>query len=299
MQTPITLINVNSQAGAGTPVSQAAPQRLTYLINHLMGTGYRLTPPMTIEQHPDAVEGDTRCRYLDAVQAVNTQVRFAVMLALTSGYRPVVIGGDHSVAIASAEATAEYLFTKRRTPGLVWADAHIDMNTPDTSPSGNIHGMALAALCGLVPAIRTVATPAVVVPPDSISVVGLRFTDVEERPNIAAAGLVPVSMSEITAQGVEHYISQTLDPLLATAEGIHLSFDLDVLDPSIAPAVNTPEPGGITLLQAQEICTRVAEAGKLVTMDMVEHNPEMGHDDLMLPLMAEILSAALGAPATP
>lgn len=299
MHTPITLINVNSQAGAGTPDSQAAPQRLTYLINHLMGTGYKLTPPITIEQHPDAAEGDTHCRYLDAVQAVNTQVRFAVLMALNSGYRPLVVGGDHSVAIASAEATAEYLFIKRRTPGLVWADAHIDMNTPDTSPSGNIHGMALAALCGLAPAIRTVPTPAVVVPADSVSVVGLRFTDVEERPNIAAAGLIPVPMSEITAHGVEHYISHTLDPLLANADGIHLSFDLDALDPSIAPSVNTPEPGGLTLLQAQEICKRVAESGKLVTMDLVEHNPAMGHDDLMLPLMGEILSAALGAPATP
>lgn len=298
----IALVNVPSQLGAGCSASgHGWFSRVDKIRDYLEAAGLVVAELYTIQEPYEPAMGNCSCRYLDGVANVVRRVTDRVGNCLNRGLMPVIIGGDHSNAIGSVSAAAQHLREKQLPPpGLLWVDAHIDINTVETTPSGNIHGMALATILGLGGSnLQALHGQEAVVRPENATVVGFRFADPSELPNIPAAGPAIYSMRDIDQSSVAAVMDDVLPRIAAHTGGVHLSLDLDSLDPSVAPAVNTPFPGGMTFREVRAVCDRIAATGQLMSLDIMEHNPEKGEDELMLPLMAELIACALGASAMP
>jgi len=190
------------------------------------------------------------------------------LLALPEEVFPVVLGGDHSIAIGSVTGCA-----RRRRCGVIWVDAHGDFNTPEISPSGNIHGMPLAALCGVGdPRLVDIAWPGAKVRPEDVVLIGVRDLDGEEKRVMRAAGVTVYTMAEVDRLGLPVIAAQTLAALGALPR-LHVSFDADVLDPGIAPGVGTPVPGGLTYREAHLLMELLCDSGRVTSLDLVEVNP--------------------------
>lgn len=299
----IALINVASQLGAGcTATGYGWLSRIDKIREHLENRDLAVSEIYNIQEPDRPPVGDTTFRYADGVLNVLQRVKARVYDCLERGIIPVTVGGDHSLAVGSVAATSNYLQRHERGPaGLLWLDAHMDMNSPATTPSGNIHGMALATLLGYgFSQLHGLCNSTPTVKADHTAVLGFRFADRAELPNVAAAGSPAIiSMREIERSSMAGVMEIVLKRVAVGTGGIHLSLDLDCLDPSVAPSVNTPYPGGLTFREARMVCDTVAATGQLLALDIVEHNPEKGYSDLMLPVMAELIACALGRSAMP
>jgi arginase len=186
---------------------------------------------------------------------------------------------------------------KHRRLGVIWVDAHADFNTAQTTPSGNIHGMPLAALCGLGEA-RLVCLwdePTPVIDPKRVAVIGVRDLDPGEKRNLREAGVMVQSMEQIDRMGMVSALEKAIDRVSREVDGIYLSLDMDALDPRHAPGVGTPVPGGLTYREAHLACEVVAETGKLVGMEMVEVNPILDVQNQTAILAVEFIRSALGS----
>ncbi len=202
---------------------------------------------------------------------------------------PVFLGGDHSVSIGTVSGMAA-----GRT-GVLWVDAHADFNTPATSPSGNVHGMPLAALCGYGhPDLVNVGGEGPSVRPQDVVVVGLRRVDREERRFLIEAGAKAYTMKEIDAYGIASVVREALEDL-SRLERVHLSFDLDAVDPEVAPGVGTPVRGGLSYREAHLAMEMIAEAQVIGSMEAVEVNPMLDHGNATGELVVELIASALGA----
>lgn len=294
---PVALINVISQLGAGRRARGGGwATRINYLKRFLETAGVEIAEIITIREPENVDEGQSVLRHPEAVLRVCDQIREAVDNCHNQGLLPVCIGGDHSIAIGSVSATAEHY----KTIGLLWLDAHVDMNTPQTTPSGNIHGMALATLCGMGhPAFTTLGGSGPKIAPSQAVALGLRFADKAELTNFVDSNPRVLTMRDLDRTGVHKAMDGVLPALLSDTAGFHLSLDLDALDPSVAPGVNTPFPGGMSFREVRAVCDSVAATGQMLSMDLVEHNPETGHDDAMLPVMGELLASSLGVSSMP
>jgi len=205
---------------------------------------------------------------------------------------PLVLGGDHSLSVGSIRGAA-----KNRKLGVIWIDAHADFNTAETTPSGNIHGMPLAALCGLGdPSLVSLwdETPPVV-DPKRVAVIGARQLDPGEKDNLRSAGVLVQSMEQIDRIGMQAALEKAIERVSNDADGIYISFDMDALDPGIAPGVGTPVPGGLTYREAHLVGEVVAETGKLIGMDLVEVNPILDLQNQTALLAVEFIRSALGS----
>jgi arginase len=202
------------------------------------------------------------------------------------------LGGDHSLSIGSIRGAA-----KHHKLGVIWVDAHADFNTAETTPSGNIHGMPLAALCGLGDP-RLVClweeTPPVI-DPTRVAVIGARDLDPGEKRNLREAGVMVQSMEQIDRDGMVSALEKAIHRVSREADGIYLSLDMDALDPRHAPGVGTPVPGGLTYREAHLACEVVAETGKLVGMELVEVNPILDVQNQTGMLAVEFIRSALGS----
>jgi arginase len=216
----------------------------------------------------------------------------AVSTSIQGGRFPLVLGGDHSLSIGSIRGAA-----KHRRLGVIWVDAHADFNTAETTPSGNIHGMPLAALCGLGDP-RLVClwdeTPPVV-DPKRVAVIGARDLDPGEKRNLRDAGILVQSMEQIDRDGMVSALEKAIHHISRDVDGIYLSFDMDALDPRHAPGVGTPVPGGLTYREAHLACEVVAETGKLIGMELVEVNPILDVQNQTAILAVEFIRSALGS----
>lgn len=234
---------------------------------------------------------EPRLKYIDCIVPVMRRLSAAVANAIRKGHFPLVLGGDHSLALGSVRGIA-----RQRRIGLIWIDAHGDFNTPETTPSGNIHGMPLAALCGLGDARLTAlwdeAVP--VVAPERVAIIGARDLDPGEKVNLRQAGVMVMSMDQIDRLGMAGVIERALAHVTRDTEGIYLSLDLDALDPRHAPGVGTPVPGGLTQREAHLACEILAESGQLVGMDVVEVNPILDVQNQTAMLATELILSALG-----
>ncbi len=273
---------------------------MKYLHQYLDIAGLQVKEIVTIEESEITEVVEPSCKYLQAVAVVCSRVHKAVLRSLEQGMLPVCIGGDHSLAIGSAAGASGYLAGRNEALGLIWADAHIDINTQKTSPSGNVHGMALAALLGLgEPILTNIGIWGQKVQRSHTLAVGLRFADKAELVHLNEEGPHVVSMRTLDAMGIGRCLEGNVPRVLAGTGGLHLSLDLDVLDPALAPGVNTPFPGGMSFRELRVLCETVAATGRLVSLDIVEHNPEKNFEDLMLPIMGELIACTLGASAMP
>ena len=209
---------------------------------------------------------------------------------------PLVLGGDHSIAVGSVSGTAAYFHRKKKKIGLIWIDAHTDFNTPESSPSGNVHGMPLAALMGLGPGeLTSIGGCSPKIDVRNTIVVGVRSVDRRERENIKQTGLRVVTMEELDKRGMRSVMEEALAVASEGTAGYHCSFDLDVVDPQTSPGVGTPVQGGITYRESHLAMEMIGESRNLLSLDFVEVNPILDTVNTTGRLAVELICSALGA----
>ena len=236
----------------------------------------------------DRPEGG-RAKYLDETRAVCTSLAASVAETLDAGEFPLVLGGDHSIAIGTVNGAS-----READVGVVWFDAHGDFNTPATSPSGNVHGMSLAALLG-VGEFADADWANAAVDPENVALVGIRDLDREERVAIRESPVTVYTMSDVDDRGLPEVAEEALAIANDGTDGVHVSLDMDFLDPNEAPGVGTPVRGGVTYREAHAAMERVADLGDDVrTMEVVEVNPILDSHNGTAELAVELVASALG-----
>ena len=235
--------------------------------------------------------GDEQARFLPQIKATCEHVAELVVRALEEDYRPLVLGGDHSVALGSLGGLARF----HGPGGVLWIDAHGDLNRPETSPTGNVHGMVLAAVLGLGgPGFESDAWPLPAVDPSRVALVGVRQLDASEKELLRELGATVFPMSELDRIGVERAVRESLTRI-AGPGFVHVSLDLDVLDPEVAPGVGTPVRGGLSYREAHLALELVAESGLAGSFDLVEVNPILDRVNETAQLAVELAASAFGA----
>lgn len=234
---------------------------------------------------------DPKLKYIDCIVPMGRRVSGAVATSAQNGRFPLVLGGDHSLSLGSIRGAARH-----KRLGILWVDAHADFNTHETTPSGNIHGMPLAVLCGLghPRLVRLYEEAVPVVDPRRVAIIGARDLDPGEKTNLREAGVMVQSMEQIDRYGLVSVVEKALARITRDVDGLYLSFDMDALDSHHAPGVGTPVAGGLTDREAHLICEMVAETGKLVGMDMVEVNPILDVQNQTAQLARDLILTTLG-----
>jgi arginase len=240
-------------------------------------------------------ERDPKKKYIREIARVCQKVYQQVYQSLSEGALPIVLGGDHSLAAGSVGASADYSVAQGGTVGLIWVDAHGDMNTPATTTSGNVHGMPLAALLGPEPAeLARIGARSPKVRPETTVLIGIRNLDVLEKDRIREAKVHVFTMKDIDRHGIAVVMKRALALAGKGTSGIHVSFDLDVCDPAVAPGVGTPVKGGLDYREAQLVMEMVSDSGRLVGLDLVEVNPILDSQNQTAILGTELALSALG-----
>jgi arginase len=239
--------------------------------------------------------GDPHKRYIRDIARVCQKLYQTALASLHEGALPIVLGGDHSLGAGSVAATATWMRSRSQPLGLIWVDAHADINSPATSPSGNVHGMPLAALLGGEPLeLARIGGPDASVRAEHTVLVGIRNLDDREKEIVKASGVHAFTMKDIDRLGIAGVMDRALAAASAGTGGIHVSFDLDVCDPAIAPGVGTPVKGGLDYREAHYVMEAVAESGRLVALDLVEVNPALDLRNTTAELATELAMSALG-----
>ena len=238
---------------------------------------------------------DATQKYVQEIASVCRRLFDISLQSLEEGALPLVLGGDHSLAAGSVAATAAWVRRTTSKPlGLIWVDAHADMNTPETTMSGNVHGMPLAALLGRGPAdLAAIGSPPSVLPEHTV-LVGIRNLDDRERDQLRASGVHVFTMKDIDRDGIARVAERALALAARGTGGLHVSFDMDVCDPAIAPGVGTPVRGGFNYREAHLIMELVADSRQLVGLDLVEVNPTLDIRNTTAELGVELALSALG-----
>jgi len=238
-----------------------------------------------------AAHHDPRARFLPEILATCGRIADIVGEGVDDGSIPIVLGGDHSIALGTLAGLAS-----RRGPGAVlWFDAHCDLNTPETTPSGNVHGMPLAAALGYGgKSFDNASLTLPAVQPSRVAIIGARVTDPGERALIGELGLGVHTMSKVDRRGIEAVVSDALERA-AGAPFVHISLDMDGLDPDVAPGVGTPVPGGLTYREAHLAMELIAESGLLGSLEIVEVNPILDRQNATATLAVELAASAFGA----
>jgi arginase len=239
--------------------------------------------------------GDPHKRYVKEIAKVCQKLYQSMLASLDEGALPIVLGGDHSLGAASVAASATHVKRQGKPLGLIWVDAHGDMNSPATSGSGNVHGMPLAALLGGEPAELAHlhgAGPAIL--PKHTVLVGIRNLDTVEKDIVKASRVHVFTMKDVDRLGITEVMERALVIAGRGTGGIHVSFDLDVCDPAIAPGVGTPVKGGLDYREAHVVMEMVAESGNLLALDLVELNPALDLRNTTAELGVELALSALG-----
>jgi len=238
---------------------------------------------------------DEHKKYIREIARVCQKLYQQALQAHEDGALPIVLGGDHSVAAGSVGASADAAFARGAHLGLIWVDAHGDMNTPATTTSGNVHGMPLAALLGHEPAeLSRIGQRVPKMRADKTVLIGIRNLDDLEKQQIRDSGVHVFTMKDIDREGIANVVERALSIATSGTSGVHVSFDLDVCDPTIAPGVGTPVKGGLDYREAHMLMEMVADSGRLVALDLVEVNPILDTQNQTAVLAAELASSALG-----
>ena len=238
--------------------------------------------------------GDGRAKYLE--QIADTCRRHAdwMLEALEEGCLPLVLGGDHSIAVGTVAGVSERYRRQGKQTGLIWVDAHSDMNTPETSPSGNVHGMPLACCLGFGPRELTHIFAAPAVLPRNAVLVGVRNIDPAEKRAVSECGLTVYTMRDIDERGLRRVMEEAIAIADRDTVGFAVSLDMDFLDPSEAPGVGTPVRGGSTYREAHLVMEMVADAGRMLSLEIVEINPVIDVANKTALLGVELALSALG-----
>lgn len=296
---PVHLIGAPLDLGGNRRGTDMGPSafRIAGLADHLVRLGLTVVDKGDIATPIPELRGsgDPRKRYVEEIAAVCGQLFTAALASLDAGALPIVLGGDHSVGAGSVAASAAYARRQGLPLGLLWVDAHGDMNNPDTSHSGNVHGMPLAALLGHDPSeLAHFHGPDAAVRPEHTVLVGIRNLDEVEKQIVKASQVHVFTMKEIDRLGIAEVMERALAIAGRGTGGIHVSFDLDACDPFIAPGVGTPVKGGLDYREAHVVMEMLAESGRLLALDLVEVNPTLDLRNTTAELGVELALSALG-----
>jgi arginase len=297
---PVHIIGVPLDLGSGRRGVDMGPSafRIAGLAERIAALGHPLVDkgdlPAPIPETQD--ERHAHKKYINDIARVCEQLFDTALESLNAGALPLVLGGDHSLGAGSVAAAASWARTAQQRPiGLLWIDAHGDMNTPATSPSGNVHGMPLAALLGPEPAeLSGIGGFAPKALPDHTVLIGVRNLDEREKELVRNSRVHVFTMKDIDRQGIASIAEQAVALAGAGTAGIHVSFDMDVCDPSIAPGVGTPVKGGLDYREAHTLMEILADAGRLTSIDLVEVNPTLDVRNATAQLGTELALSALG-----
>ena len=239
--------------------------------------------------------GEDNLRFKDAILATNKQLMQVVRSALERKSFPLVVGGDHSLSIGSIAGTACHFAEQKKRIGVIWFDAHGDFNTPETTPSGNIHGMSLAVAAGMGDSdLVNLGGRAQKVSPENIVIIGARDLDEHEKTNIKTNGVTVYTMRDLDEKGFREVFSEAIETAGSGTEGIHLSFDLDVIDPQFAPGTGTPVRGGVSYREAHLAMEMLSDDADVLSMDLVEVNPVLDIVNQTAVLAVELVLSLAG-----
>jgi len=298
-QSHIAVIGAPMDLGAGRRGVDMGPSalRVAGLQQKLTDLGYQVEDlgNIAVDQPESLPAGPSHARYLP--QIAHTCARLAETVERAAGQQrvPLVLGGDHSAAMGTVAGMSRHRRKSGHKLGVLWLDAHADMNTPDSSPSGNVHGMPLACAIGMGPAELTgLAGSVPMVDPENVAIVGLRSVDDIEKYNVRGAGVHAFTMRDIDERGMRTVIQQAIHAVSSGTSGFHLSFDLDAVDPDEAPGVGTPVHGGITYREAHLAMETICDSGMMTSLELVELNPVLDVANRTAILGVELIMSALG-----
>lgn len=295
----IAIIGAPMDLGAGRRGVDMGPSalRLAGLNERLAEIGYDVQDlgNVLVDQPESSPVGKPEARYLP--QIAHTCQRLSEMVEKAAGTDqvPVVLGGDHSIAVGTVAGMARHFRKAGKAMGLIWIDAHADMNTPASSPSGNVHGMPLASIIGNGPnELAGIAGFCPMVAPGSVALVGLRSVDEMERQNVRGTGVHAFTMRDIDERGLPAVMEEAIARVMKDTAGFHLSFDMDAVDPREAPGVGTPVRGGITYREAHLAMEWICDSGGMTSLEIVEVNPVLDEANRTALLAVELATSALG-----
>ena len=296
---PVHIIGVPLDLGADRRGVDMGPSalRIAGLGDRISALGYAVTDrgnlaaPIRETLRP----GAPGKKYIGDIAGVCRRLFDIADASHAAGAVPVILGGDHSLSAGSVAATAAAARRKGECAGLLWVDAHGDMNTPDTSPSGNVHGMPLAALLGPEPAeLSAIGGVSPAIDAARVVLIGVRDLDPPERERVVASDIHVFTMEDVDRLGMATVAERALAMAGAGTGGVHVSFDLDVCDPGIAPGVGTPVKGGISYREAHLLMETLAHSGRLRALDLVEVNPTLDDRNATAELGVELALSAFG-----
>ncbi|MBS1835475.1 MAG: arginase [Acidobacteria bacterium] len=298
-RTHIAIIGAPMDLGAGRRGVDMGPSaiRLAGLNEKIASLGYSVEDLGNIEvPQPESVTpGTEKARYLPQIAEACTHIAERVGEAMSGGRFPIVLGGDHSIAVGTVAGVASHLQQQGQKIGLIWIDAHSDMNTPESSPSGNVHGMPLACLTGNGPDELTgILGAAPKVRPENVAIIGLRSVDAKERFIVKQTGVKAFTMREIDERGLRSVMEEAIRVATDGTAGFHLSLDMDAVDPQEAPGVGTPVKGGMTYREAHLAMETVCDCDSLLSMEVVEVNPVIDEHNRTANLAVELVMSVLG-----
>jgi arginase len=239
--------------------------------------------------------GDQRAKYLKQIAATCKEQAQWVMRALRAGFMPLVLGGDHSIGVGTVAGVADFYRRKGKKIGLIWVDAHSDMNTPETSPSGNVHGMPLANCLGYGPrALTHLLGRSPFLSPRNAVLVGVRDVDLKERPAVKESGLNVYTMRQIDERGLRAVMQEAIALADRDTAGFSVSLDMDFVDPTEAPGVGTPVRGGATYREAHLVMEMIADSKRMLSLEIVEVNPVIDVSNQTAILAVELACSGLG-----
>ena len=295
----VRIIGVPMDLGASRRGVDMGPSALRVggLATHIKQMGHQLEDigNIPVKQPEEQHYGEKKAKYLNEIAETCQGLAAIVEKTLDEGMIPIVMGGDHSIAVGTVGGVSRHFQKREKRIGLVWLDAHADMNTPETSPSGNVHGMPLASIVGFGAAELTdLVGPKPMVNPRNVCLIGARDIDNKEKRIIKESGVHVFTMRDLDERGMREVMAEALRFANDDTDGVAVSLDLDFVDPADAPGVGTPVRGGVTYREAHLAMEMLADSKGVVSLEVVEVNPVIDHHNRTAELGVELLLSGLG-----
>ena len=295
----VHIIGVPMDLGSGRRGVDMGPSaiRIAGLAPRLTDLGHRVVDEgdIVIKNMEEIKVGNERARYLQEIARASAVISRKVERIKGLGHFPLVLGGDHSIAIGTISGVAGFARAQGKKVGVIWIDAHGDINTPETSPSGNIHGMPLAVLIGHgAPELTAIGGSGPKVDPRNVALVGIRSLDAGEKKRLKETGIRVHTMADIDKHGVDQVIKKAVSQATDGTDFVHVSLDLDAVDPTVARGVGTPVKGGLDYREAHLLMESIADAGVMTSLELVEVNPILDERNASAEFAVELVQSAFG-----
>ena len=295
----VHVLGVPMDLGSGRRGVDMGPSaiRIAGLEERLRELGHEVVDEgdLDIKNMEELKVGDVHARYLTEIARAARLAAGKVERIMTKGRFPLVLGGDHSISVGTVSGIAAFCRTRRKKLGLLWIDAHGDINTPDTSPSGNIHGMSVASLLGEGPdSLTGIGSDQPKVNARNVALVGIRSLDEGEKVRLKRHGVQVHTMSDVDRSGIHRIMKKALARVTDGTDYVHVSFDLDAVDPTVAPGVGTPVKGGLDYREAHLIMELLHDSGVMTSLELVEVNPILDDRNASGLFAVELVQSAFG-----